>query len=896
MKRKVIIAILLMFPFVFTSCQSKQIILNKNMNVEILIPDRASETEQFAAEELQRYIKLMTGKHISIVKHLSNDVKMIFSVGKTRFTEKYKDKFAKSPASAEYDGFVTDITDNLIILYGGSDRGTLYSVYNFLENQGCRWFFPGKLGEVIPKKSNLELNPGIEVQIPDFVQRQLGIGMTPGIDVEDMIDWIAKNRLNRNFALRYYFIRKYLPKNKWDAASKRGGNQEWQWICHNLSFMLPVDKYFSKHPEYYALYKGKRIPSGSKSKPGYGGGNLCTTNPEVIKICANFAIDWFDKHPEGVVVPVWPGDGGIKWCECKNCKKLGGINFFPGKRGSMSRRMVTFANAVAKIVAKRYPDRFILCPAYSNYVQPVDIPLEKNVLIQYCVHGCYAHGIDICKPNKKEMDMLLSWTASAKGRMGVWEYFLLGNHHSKNVENPAMLPVIYRSRDTLKFYKNNGVNWYFTQTSPKYWKHNIFAFYETARLIWDADQDFDALFNDFFDKFYGNASDPLKEFYRLIENKVYKESWHPQTYADVAVPSTKVFTHEILKQCEQYIKSAEIVKLSAIEKKRVALVRKTFNHIKANAGTQGMLGIDPKSPWRMERGEDFYIINADGKNISEDDMKAIVWYAKDTGSYNKDFQRLIFRAQKRKVPIKFIENENIKVGVIPELGGRIIRFIDKKSGLNFMKEKFGSDTLKSIGSAYFNYGGYEEYAGKAFASPGWETAYKSNFKEDEIRKYIVLSTDLDDLKLTRTISIKKDGSPELFIESVLTNKRHEPVKIKLRAHPMMTLGSKCGDYSIIKKMKNGEIKKSTLSAEHDSMSPDTEGVWIVIDDKKNIGIANIFDPKSAIPYLCKTGDDYFNLELLGTEKVLKPGESLKLSHSYKVLGNAKKEVKTLLKQ
>ncbi len=91
------------------------------------------------------------------------------------------------------------------------------------------------------------------------------------------------------------------------SGKNRGGQLKWQWICHNFSHMMPNSKYFDKHPEYYSLYKGERIKLSEK---GMGGGNLCTTNPDVIRICADFTIDWFDKNPDGMLVPLWPADGG----------------------------------------------------------------------------------------------------------------------------------------------------------------------------------------------------------------------------------------------------------------------------------------------------------------------------------------------------------------------------------------------------------------------------------------------------------------------------------------------------------------------------------------------------------------------------------------------------------
>lgn len=866
----------------------------------ILIGANASETERFAASELQRYLGKTTGTKAEI-KNNDFDFKGLFpiSVGRTKLSEGISRQFDQSPTTSGPDSFIIRVDDSAIVLCGGGDRGTLYSVYEFLEQQGCRWFFPGELGEVVPENGKLILSKGEKRFVPDFVQRELGVGPVGDIRAEDIIDWSAKNRLNRNFNLRNEVIFKSLSREKWKMNDERGGQIKFQWVAHNLSWMLPSEKYFKSHPEYYALYKGERIPSGSTGKPGYGGGNICTTNPEVIKICADFAIDWFSKNPGGEVVPLWPGDGAIKWCECPECVKLGGINFMPGSRGSMTKRMVVFANSVAKIVAEKYPDRYILCPAYANYVEPIDIPLEKNILVQYCLHGCLVHGPDKCAENSKEKEMVEKWSALARGRMGVWEYFLLGDHYTNEQDNPAMLPVVFRARDTLRFLKKSGVNWYFTQTSPKYWKHNILPFYVTAKMTWTAELDFDMLMNDYCEKMFGAAKDSIKNYYLHIEDSVFKGGWHPEVYSDVAVPSPKVFTRELLAKCEKYLAEAESLSLTEIQKKRLLLVRETFNHIKTNVGMQGTLGIDPKAGWKIERGNDYYLINPDGREISADELKKIIWHATDTGNYNKQLEKLLFRANKRKIPIQFLENDLLKVGIIPEIGGRIIRIIWKKSGRNFLKEPMDANSLKTIGESYFNYGGYEEYIGSSFGGPGWEEPFKFKKNEDEKTVSIAMEADIGEFNLKRIISLQKGGSNEVRIKSTLTNISKEEKTTKLRVHPAVTLGKDSSDYSIWRRLPDGQVVKTTSGKINDTMLPDCGTVTVIGNEKENIGIADVFcadKPIEVTNYFCVTGDDVLNFELIGKEKTLKPGESLTVTHSYLILADLKGQVESVLKQ
>ena len=435
----------------------------------------------------------------------------------------------------------------------------------------------------------------------------------------------------------------------------------------------------------------------------------------------------------------------------------------------------------------------------------------------------------------------------------------------------------------------------FTQTSPKYWKHNIFPYYVTARYIWQADRNFDRFADDFFNNMYGEAGPDVKNYYLQIENSVAASDWHPSVYSDVAVPSPKVFTPATLTQCAMFLDCAAKRKLTPVQQERLKLVENTFNNIKSNIGTQAALGIDPHSQWRIERGPDAYVINPDGRELSDMDVKRLVTNAIDSGNFNKDFERIIFRARKRQVPLISLENDAVKVSAIPELGGRIIRFIDKQTGKNFLKEPMDGNSLKSIGEAYFNYGGYEEYIGKAFAGPGWENAFAWKKIPGADSDSLVMDADIGDFHLRRTLTLKKGAARTVEVESVLTNKTAVPLNTQLRIHPALSFGGDSGEFKVVILGADGKLKSSTVNAEHDRFTHDNGGAWAVIDVAKNCGIANVFTAGSASIYLCKTAPDTFNMELLGKERLLPPGESITFKHKYQILKNGMEEFNSLMK-
>ncbi len=120
---------------------------------EIIVSENASKQEQYAAQELVKYIELMTGHKpsVSTKSHCENKILLGF--------DKH---LVKGP-----EGLLIKSVDSNTLLITGSDdsknRGTLYGVYEFLERFcGCSlspYSHPNlNGGEYVPKKDALELD------------------------------------------------------------------------------------------------------------------------------------------------------------------------------------------------------------------------------------------------------------------------------------------------------------------------------------------------------------------------------------------------------------------------------------------------------------------------------------------------------------------------------------------------------------------------------------------------------------------------------------------------------------------------------------------------------------------------------------------------------------------
>ena len=133
----------------------------------IALGESASESERWAANELQHWLKEISGAELPIENLDQPHRGPQIVIG---YNELIKIK-TRSNAPADLDeSFRYCNSGSDILIYGGKARGTMYGVLAYLENElGCRWYTPGV--SVIPKRNELTFycldhseKPGIRVR------------------------------------------------------------------------------------------------------------------------------------------------------------------------------------------------------------------------------------------------------------------------------------------------------------------------------------------------------------------------------------------------------------------------------------------------------------------------------------------------------------------------------------------------------------------------------------------------------------------------------------------------------------------------------------------------------------------------------------------------------------
>ncbi|MEI6165665.1 MAG: DUF4838 domain-containing protein [bacterium] len=453
-----------------SGCASPVVLTKNNAPAStIVIGAQAAKEEVKAASVLQQYIFEISGAKLPIQKDDKPVDGAVISVGNTTLLpadirEKLKIGGKVAATDPGRDAIAIAVRKDRVFLAGHNGDATLFSVYDFLEGLGCRWFFACKAGTVIPRTPTLQLEKREALSFPDFAYRNDFSWDSPGREGETR-KWREANKINE----------------KWVAGTSG----------HNFFTIWPESLY-DAHPEYFPLINGKRVRHAQR----------CLSNPGLIKL----GIEWADKtlqaHPEYEVIPFICNDGEGGHCQCTNCTSLG--NF-----GDQTMYM---ANEVGKELFKKYPDKQIQVYSYYQSARAIKIKADgydegkdRVVVDMYSNYALEPWNTVIESWGKASHHLIIceAWP---------WIYWSWGVHMGD--------PVSYADNRLKQypFYKTNHALGISTQVRGD-WAIFGFSRYLSAKLKWNVNADVEKIKQDFCEKMFPNAQDEFYCFNELYDEK-----------------------------------------------------------------------------------------------------------------------------------------------------------------------------------------------------------------------------------------------------------------------------------------------------------------------------------------------------------------------------------------
>lgn len=497
----------------------------------IVISPTASAQEKLAADDLQTYLRKMSGATVPIStgEAIQGTRILIGIYGQPpvqywQGTAPLRDAFIIETRTRK------DGAD--LLLLGGDARGALYAVSDLLERfLGVRWFMPGTLGEEVPRRSTVRIRSLKWRHQSDYD----AIGGLIWAGGPGAIEWLRHNKGDVG-ASGYFF-------------------------GHNWSNIInPSEENKKAHPEWFSLQ-----PDGTRSY------QLCTSNPEVIRITIEKARDYFARNPDAVLFSISPNDGG-DFCTCDACKAIDAR--YRVTDGTQTDRFIHYANAVLAELKKTHPDKLVGILAYVSHTRPpVSAVPDANYATMICHtpwEFCHVHPLDepTCKPNTRFRTMIEGWTKVCK-HVSVYDYY--GHFYIF-----APWPIVHNIRRDLPYLRRIGVRAFDSETQ-QHWANQGINFYLAAKLAWDTDAKTDKLLDEFYHRFYGSARKPMRAYWEAWEAAMAQQPCGGYNWLAMFTPELLWRTGALLTEAEHQAAG------NATVTKRLALHRIGYNFTDAFA-------------------------------------------------------------------------------------------------------------------------------------------------------------------------------------------------------------------------------------------------------------------------------------------------------------------------
>lgn len=492
-----------------------------------------------SAHLLADYLEASTGAAFTVRKASDTPTRPgALHVGATRYAAA---RFANDPQAADLDedGFIHEIGEQHIFILGGSDLGTEFGVYDFLERHvGVRWLFPGELGEHVPTHPTLDVPAGFFRDEPRILSRS----MRPH-RVEGGMTWAQRLRAH----LRVEFH-------------------------HNIPKLFPA-RFTREHPELYPIIDGQRYLPPQVNIPTW---HPCYSAPTAVSATVELLNDFFAKYPQYDSVSLGISDANEERnCHCPDCVKQ-----YPDRLNTLgfadrSDIYYDWCNKVIAGVRQTYPDKTFGCIAYRGVTDPPQNTAVSEHLVPFL---CFDRMLWV-DPARAAQDrkMTEAWAAAAS-QLG-WYDYLYGEAYA--------VPRIYSHtlQRALQFAYEHKVRHYYAEANPSADWHEGPKFYIAMRLLWNPDADVDALLRDWCEAAVGKEAAPdLVRYFEFWEDfwtqRVPQTAWFSDRSKIYLIFNTRGYldalTMDDLEQCSTWLASVEARAAAGKQKQRAVQLREGF--------------------------------------------------------------------------------------------------------------------------------------------------------------------------------------------------------------------------------------------------------------------------------------------------------------------------------
>ncbi len=504
----------------------------------VILPLDASQQVKDAAAVLVDCIREASGAELPVATMPPRDAATL-CIGAPAVTSSY----APDLTDLDKDGFEIRFPDERTVwILGGSDWGTEFGVYEFLERYvGVRWLLPGEHGTDIPKQAIIEAAGENVRQEPAFFSRLMS-----GWQGAAQSTWTRRMRMHGRVSFH-----------------------------HNLVHLFPPETYTKTHPEFFPIHNGQRfLPADSKTHHW----QPCFSNPDTVTEAIANINRYFDEHPAAESYSLGINDSGGH-CQCDSC--LARLPQEPNFLGmpDYSDQYYAWANQVIEGVLEKHPDKFFGCLAYSNVAAP---PAKVKVhprLVPYMTYD----RMKWADPELRRQGEAATEAWEAQSPTLGWYDYIYGS--------PYCLPRVWfhHMADYYRYGHAHGVRAMYAEAYPNFAEGP--KLYLALKLQWDPELDVDEVLQEWYERCVGEAAAPyLTRYYAHWEDfwtrRVLQSGWFTRggQYLPFNSPGylAEVGEDEIARSRE-YLEQAVALAATEEQKARAGLLLRGFEYYEASA-------------------------------------------------------------------------------------------------------------------------------------------------------------------------------------------------------------------------------------------------------------------------------------------------------------------------
>ncbi|MCX8108403.1 MAG: DUF4838 domain-containing protein, partial [Verrucomicrobiae bacterium] len=488
--------------------------ISRNGQPSCVIVQQAEATgpEKYAVEELASTLREITGAEFNVLKAPSKVSGSAIIVGQGSIARQFFPEVELERFGMEE--IVIKIKGDKLLLAGGRPRGTLYAVSQFLQEQcGVRWWTPW--ASHVPKQPTLTVGNCNVRYRPPFESRDPF--WYPAFDAK----WAVRNFSNSQSAR--------IPE-------EMGGCIRYKGFVHTFYPLVPPEKHFAEHPEWFSFINGKRTAERAQ---------LCLTNPDLRKYVVQRVKEWLRESPDARIISVSQND----WygaCQCEKCKAI------DDAEESAAGTMLDFVNYIAEQIESEFPAVAVDTLAYQyTRKPPKNIKPRHNVIVRLCSIECNFREPLASQANAKFGDDIRGW-ARICNRLYVWDYTTDFAHYWQPHPNWYVLGP------NVRFFAEHNVKGLFEQGA--YQSHGAeFAELRSwvlAQLLWNPNQDDRKLIDTFLNGYYGSeAAFYIRGYMDLMHNA--SAGWNLTCFSKTDTPffnfRTMAMAERLWRQAEQAV-------------------------------------------------------------------------------------------------------------------------------------------------------------------------------------------------------------------------------------------------------------------------------------------------------------------------------------------------------